>query len=58
LVCAGYTLTDKEVAHVKLIGLPKSFESLILNLEKDEENLTTTIVKSQLFRGEEKNLQK
>lgn len=45
----GYAFTNKEVALVMIIGLPKSYESLILNLEKDEVNLTTTIVKSRLL---------
>lgn len=50
----GYAFTDREVALVMLIGLPKSYESLILNLEKDEASLTTTIVKSKLLIEEKR----
>ncbi|GBN44510.1 hypothetical protein AVEN_156353-1 [Araneus ventricosus] len=49
----GYAFTDREVALVMLIGLPKSYESLILNLEK-EANLVTTIVKSRLLIEEKR----
>lgn len=50
----GYAFTDREVALVMLIGLPKSYEALIINLEKDEENLGTAIVKSKLLVEEKR----
>ena len=49
LANGGYAFTDIEVALVMMLGLPRSYESLILNLEKDEANLTTTLVKSRLL---------
>lgn len=50
----GYAFTDREVALVMLLGLPKAYESLILNFEKDEANLTTTFVKSRLLVEEKR----
>lgn len=50
----GYAFTDREVALVMLIGLPKSYENLILNLEKDEASLTTAVVKSKLMIEEKR----
>lgn len=58
LSSSGYSFTDREVALVMLIGLPKAYEPLILNLEKDEENLTTTLVKSKLIIEEKRILRK
>lgn len=37
------------VAPVMLLGLPETYEPLILSLEKDEANLTTTIVTPKLL---------
>lgn len=54
LSSGGYAFTDREVALIMLIGLPKSYESLIINLEKDEENLTTAVVKSKLLIEEKR----
>lgn len=54
LSTSGYSFTDREVALVMLIGLPKAYEPLILNLEKDEENMTTTLVKSSLIIEEKR----
>ncbi|GBM65511.1 hypothetical protein AVEN_214859-1 [Araneus ventricosus] len=39
LSSGGYAFTDREVALIMLIGLPKSYEDLIVNLEKDETNI-------------------
>ncbi|KFM59483.1 Retrovirus-related Pol polyprotein from transposon TNT 1-94, partial [Stegodyphus mimosarum] len=54
LANGGYAFTDREVALVMLLGLPRSYESLILSLEKDEANLTTTIVKPRLLVEEKR----
>ena len=50
----GYAFIEREVALVMLIGLPKSYESLIFNLEKDKANLTTTSVNSRLLIEEKR----
>ncbi|KFM59138.1 Retrovirus-related Pol polyprotein from transposon TNT 1-94, partial [Stegodyphus mimosarum] len=54
LANGGYAFTDRKVALVMLLGLPRSYESLILSLEKDEANLTTTIVKPRLLVEEKR----
>lgn len=54
LSTGGYAFTDREVALIMLIGLPRSYESLIINLEKDEEILTTAMVKSKLLLEEKR----
>ncbi|KFM61940.1 hypothetical protein X975_24664, partial [Stegodyphus mimosarum] len=54
LANGGYAFPDREVALVILLGLPRSYESLILRLEKDETNLTTTIVKPRLLVEEKR----
>ncbi|KAH7948435.1 hypothetical protein HPB52_022699 [Rhipicephalus sanguineus] len=57
LSSAGYAFTDREVALVMLIGLPETYEQLILNLEQDEETLTTRTVKTRLLIEEKRRLQ-
>lgn len=52
----GHGFTDREVALVMLMGLPKEYEGLILNLERDEDTLSTKIVKSRLIVEEKKLL--
>ncbi|KAL1433344.1 hypothetical protein MTO96_012639 [Rhipicephalus appendiculatus] len=46
---AGYAFIDREVALVMLMGLPETYEQLILKLEQDEETLTTRTVKTRLL---------
>lgn len=50
----GYGFTDREVSLIMLMGLPKEYEGLILNLERDENELTSKIVKSRLLVEEKK----
>ena len=56
LTAGGYAFEDREVALVMLMGLPKSYEQLILSLEKEEQQLTTTIVKAKLIVEEKRIL--
>jgi hypothetical protein len=52
----GHGLADREVALVMLMGLPKEYEGLILNLEREEDTLSTQTVKSRLIVEEKKLL--
>lgn len=58
LSSAGYAFTDREVALVMLMGLPETYEQLILNLEQDEETLTTRTVKTRLLIEEKRKLRR
>lgn len=50
----GYGFTDKELALVMLLGLPETYEPLILKLEQDEATLTTKEVKARLLVEEKR----
>ncbi|KAH9379334.1 hypothetical protein HPB48_015137 [Haemaphysalis longicornis] len=54
LSSAGHAFTDREVTLVMLMGLPAAYEPLILNLEQDEEQLCTKVVKTRLLIEEKK----
>lgn len=58
LSSAGYAFTDREVALVMLMGLPTTYEPLILNLEQDEDQLTTKTVKTRLLIEEKRKLRR
>lgn len=58
LSSAGHAFTDREVALVMLMGLPASYEPLILNLEQDEEQLSTKVVKTRLLIEEKRKLRR
>lgn len=53
---AGYAFTDREGALVMLMGLPDTYEPLILNLEQDEQTLTNKAVKTRLLIEEKRKL--
>ncbi|KAL1484404.1 hypothetical protein MTO96_032610 [Rhipicephalus appendiculatus] len=55
---AGYAFIDREVALVMLMGLPETYEQLILKLEQDEETLTTRTVKTRLVIEEKRKLRR
>ncbi|KAH7958447.1 hypothetical protein HPB49_001828 [Dermacentor silvarum] len=55
---AGYAFTDREVALVMLMGLPDTYGPLILNLEQDEQILTTKAVKTRLLIKEKRRLRR
>lgn len=55
---AGYGFSDKEVALVTLMGLPESYEPLILKFEQDEGTLTTKEVKARLLVEEKRKLRR
>ena len=50
----GYGFTDCEVTLVMLKGLPKDYEELILNLERDKNGLPTKVAKLCLVVEEKK----
>ncbi|GBL79313.1 hypothetical protein AVEN_92519-1 [Araneus ventricosus] len=54
LSSGNYAFTGRKVALIMLIGLPKSYEALIINLEKDETNISTAMVKSRLLVEEKR----
>lgn len=58
LSSAGHAFTDREVALVMLMGLPAAYEPLILNLEQDEEQLSTKVVKTRLLIEEKRKLRR
>lgn len=41
LTSGDYCFIDRKVTLVMLMGLPKSYKSVILNLEQGEDNFTT-----------------
>ncbi|UYV72786.1 hypothetical protein LAZ67_10000706 [Cordylochernes scorpioides] len=47
-----------ELALIMLLGLPKSYEPLILSLEQQEEKLSTSVVKSKLLLEEKRQKQR
>ncbi|UYV75136.1 hypothetical protein LAZ67_12002605 [Cordylochernes scorpioides] len=49
---------DGELALIMLLGLPKSYEPLILSLEQQEEKLSTSVVKSKLLLEEKRQKQR
>ncbi|UYV76832.1 hypothetical protein LAZ67_14002132 [Cordylochernes scorpioides] len=49
---------DGELALIMLLGLPKSYEPLILSLEQQEEKLSTSVVKSKLPLEEKRQKQR
>ncbi|UYV63101.1 hypothetical protein LAZ67_2003141 [Cordylochernes scorpioides] len=49
---------DGELALIMLLGLPKSYEPLILSLEQQEEKLSTSMVKSKLLLEEKRQKQR
>lgn len=57
VTAGGHGFADREFALIILMGLPQQYDSLILNLERDEMNLTTAMVKSRLA-VEEKRLER
>ena len=52
----NYNLNDREVALVMLMGLPKDYQTLILNLEQQEASLETKTVKARLLLEEKRLL--
>ncbi|UYV74740.1 hypothetical protein LAZ67_12000761 [Cordylochernes scorpioides] len=52
----GHGFKDTELALIMLMGLPKTYEPMILNLEQNEEKLSTKIVKAKLLLEEKKQL--
>ena len=50
----GYGFDDRELALIILMGLPKSYEPLILNLEQNENEITTKEVKKKLLLEEKR----
>jgi Reverse transcriptase (RNA-dependent DNA polymerase)/gag-polypeptide of LTR copia-type/Integrase core domain/GAG-pre-integrase domain len=58
LTSGGYGFNDREVAMVMLMGLPSSYEPLILNLEQDENDLSTMKVKTRLLVEEKRILRR
>lgn len=58
LKSSGYDFKDREVALVMLMGLPESYEALILNLEQDEDALSTKKVKTRLLLEEKRKLRR
>ncbi|GLV34533.1 hypothetical protein CBL_07176 [Carabus blaptoides fortunei] len=54
LSSGGYGFTVRELALVMLMGLPDTYEPLILNLKQDEKTLTTRKVKARLLVEEKR----
>ncbi|UYV70601.1 hypothetical protein LAZ67_7003642 [Cordylochernes scorpioides] len=52
----GHGFKDTELALIMLMGLPKTYEPMILNLEQNEEKLSTKIVKGKLLLEEKRQL--
>ncbi|GLV31416.1 hypothetical protein CBL_20035 [Carabus blaptoides fortunei] len=58
LSSSGYGFTVKELALVMLMGLPEAYEPLILNLEQDENSLSTKKVKARLLIEEKRKVRR
>ncbi|UYV63799.1 hypothetical protein LAZ67_2005665 [Cordylochernes scorpioides] len=52
----GHGFKDTELALIMLMGLPKTYEPMILNLEQNEEKLSMKIVKAKLLLEEKRQL--
>ncbi|UYV83970.1 hypothetical protein LAZ67_X000731 [Cordylochernes scorpioides] len=52
----GHGFKDTELALIMLMGLPKTYEPMILNLEQNKEKLSTKIVKAKLLLEEKRQL--
>ncbi|GLV46507.1 hypothetical protein CBL_20832 [Carabus blaptoides fortunei] len=58
LTSSGYRFTDKELALVMLMGLPKGYEPLILNLEQDQNSQSTKKLKVRLLIEEKRKVRR
>lgn len=56
LEACSYGFQDREVALIMLMGLPKNYEHIILNLEHDINAITTQLVKARLALEEKRQV--